>query len=253
MSHSITSRRGSTRRCWWESRTGSPPVRRLDRSVRRMSMSRPWGPRSRRRRRRTGVASSSWVISRYSRASSWGSSASKLLPARTSSSLAIATGTSTSAPCSPSAPSRGGAGVTPAPAPATVRRPVRGRSSGGAGAVRASPALGRSGAGSPNTEANTALNALTWARSDTNTPRAVQYSRRRLIGRTSVSARANSAGRSGVMGRPASSSRRLNAPASGGRSSSIVSTPKRGRPAVIRCARAARGRPRGSPPGPRRT
>ena len=58
-----------------------------------------------------------------------------------------------------------------------------------------------------------------------------------------------SAGRSGVTGRPASRRRRLNAPPSAGRSSSIVSDPE----VSHRCARAARGRPRGSPPGPRRT
>ena len=68
----------------------------------------------------------------------------------------------------------------------------------------------------------------TWAWSETNTARAVQYRRRRVSGRTSASARAKSAERSGVTGTPASCRRRLSAPASGGRSSWIVSTPKCG-------------------------
>src|SRR4029453_17330900 len=73
---------------------------------------------------------------------------------------------------------------------------------------------------------NTSSKALTCAGSDTKTARAVQYSRRRAIGWTSASARAKSAARAGVTGRPASRRRRLKAPASGGRSRSIVSTAK---------------------------
>ena len=125
------------------------------------------------------------------------------------------------------------------------RRPLVGRR----GAARRAASGARRGAGAPKIEKKTASKAATCARSDTNTARAVQYSRRRLTGRTSVSARAKSAGRSGVIGTPASCRRRLSAPASGGRSSSTVSSPKLSH----RCARAARGRPRGSPPGPRRT
>ena len=74
-------------------------------------------------------------------------------------------------------------------------------------------------AGSPKIEKKTASKASTCAWSDTNTERAVQYSRRGVIGRTSVSACAKAAERSGVIGTPASCRRRLNAPASGGRSS----------------------------------
>src|SRR5690349_8496957 len=46
------------------------------------------------------------------------------------------------------------------------------------------------------------------------------------MGRVSPSARAKSAARAGVTGTPASCSRRLNAPTNGGRSSTMVSTPK---------------------------
>ena len=51
--------------------------------------------------------------------------------------------------------------------------------------------------------AKTSSKAPTWDWSETKTERAVQYSRRRLTGRTSVSARANPAERSGVTGTPA--------------------------------------------------
>ena len=58
MSHSRTSRRRTTRRRRCASRIGSPPVRRLPRSVRRRSMCSPRRSRSARRVRRVGVASS---------------------------------------------------------------------------------------------------------------------------------------------------------------------------------------------------
>src|SRR5262249_14396795 len=76
----------------------------------------------------------------------------------------------------------------------------------------------------PNTAKNTASNALTCDGSDTNTARAVQYSLWREIGSTSASACANRVVRSTVTGTPASCSRRLNAPATSGRSSSTVCT-----------------------------
>ena len=58
MSHSSTIRRRTTRRRRRASRIGSPPVRRLPRSVRRRSMCSPRRSRSARRVRRVGVASS---------------------------------------------------------------------------------------------------------------------------------------------------------------------------------------------------
>ena len=95
MSQSITIRRRTTFRRRRASRIGSPAVRRLPRSVRRMSMCSPRRWRFARRVRRRGVAISSRLISRYSRASSAGSSASKRFPRSTSSSLAaVGTGTS---------------------------------------------------------------------------------------------------------------------------------------------------------------
>jgi hypothetical protein len=63
MSHSITIRRRTTRRRRRASRIGSPAVRMLPRSVRRMSMRSPRRCRSERRVRRLGVAISSCVIS----------------------------------------------------------------------------------------------------------------------------------------------------------------------------------------------
>ena len=129
-------------------------------------------------------------------------------------------------------------------------RPLVGRR----GTVRASSGSTRSSPrASPKTERKTASNAATCAGSETNTARAVQYSRRRVTGRTSVE-RAREVGR--ALGRHRARRRRAGAgsapPASGGRSSSIVSTPKASR-VSHRCAPAARGRPRGPPPGPRRT
>jgi hypothetical protein len=62
MSHSRTSRRGSIRRWRRASLIGSPPVRRLARSVRRMSMCSPWRPFLVRRIFRFGVASWSFAI-----------------------------------------------------------------------------------------------------------------------------------------------------------------------------------------------
>ena len=76
----------------------------------------------------------------------------------------------------------------------------------------------------PNTAKNTESNALTCDWSETSTARLVQYSRRRLIGTTNASARANAAVRSAVTGTPAACRRRLNAVVTAGRSSSIVST-----------------------------
>src|SRR5437762_1060801 len=113
-------------------------------------------------------------------------------------------------------PSRRGAG----------ERPVRLRVSGGRG--RCSSTSTAPSTRAPNTEKNTWSNAGTCAGSVTNTPRAVQYSRRRAIGRTRVKARAKSAPRTGVAGTPRSCRRLVSAPTSGGRSSSIVSRPKAG-------------------------
>src|SRR5436190_790430 len=147
----------------------------------------------------------------------------------------MASGTPTSAPSSSSSPARGGDDATLArrslctePSVDDLRSDV-GRSSAGVGTVGAS--LGCSlpaTPASPKTEKNTESKPSACAWSDTNTERAVQYSRRRVIGRTSASARAKSAERSGVTGTPASRRRRLNAPASAGRSSSTVSTPNTG-------------------------
>ena len=95
MSQSITIRRRTTRRRRRASRIGSPPVRRLPRSVRRMSTCSPRRSCSARRVRRVGVAISRRLIRRYRRASSPGSSASKRLVRSRSSSLA-ATGTARS-------------------------------------------------------------------------------------------------------------------------------------------------------------
>ena len=78
----------------------------------------------------------------------------------------------------------------------------------------------------PNTSANTWSKIRTCEGSETNTARAVQYSRRRATGRASRSAAAKRAARSALTGTPASCSRRPKAPTSGGRSSSMVSTPK---------------------------
>src|SRR3954464_8439162 len=210
MSHSITSRRRTSRRCRRARRIGSPAVRRLPRSVRRMSMRRPC-PRSYLRVRRIGVASCSRDISRYSWVSSSGSSASKLLEARRSSSLAIATGTSSSA----ASPLSLAVGDVP-------RAPCGGRCS--TGALRTSS--GSKGRSPPKTEKKTRSNAFTCALSETKIARAVQYSLRRDTGLTRSSARPNSPACAGVTGRPASRRRRPNAPASGGRSSTTLSTPK---------------------------
>ena len=149
---------------------------------------------------------------------------------------------------------------SPRPAPADARAarapalPPRRVPAGGAVGPWARSRLGRAssaGATRRRPSRTRASNAGKCEWSDTNTARAVQYSRRRLTGRMRVSARAKAASRSGVTGTPASCRRRPNAAASAGRSSSIVSTLKTA--GSIRSARAGRGRPRGSPPGPRRT
>ena len=83
----------------------------------------------------------------------------------------------------------------------------------------------------------------TCAGSETNTARAVQYSRRRQIGRTSASACAKRTARSGVTGTPASCRRRLER---AGQRRAGRARSSRPRSAVIAPPPAARGRPRGS-------
>ena len=249
MSHSRTSRRRTTRRRRYASRIGSPPVRRLPRSVRRRSTCSPRRWRSARRVRRIGAAIRSRVIRRWSASSSPGSSASKRLPRSRSSSLA-ATGTGSSPVAAPRSPDAIAAVAAPAggAAPPADRLSAR-RSSGGAGVRRRSSSGAASGSitRDPNTSANTASKARTWAGSETSVARAVQYSRRRATGRTRSSAWANRAERSGVTGTPAACSRRAKPATTAGRSSSTVSTFTR------RSRRAGRGRRRGPRPGPRRT
>ena len=104
----------------------------------------------------------------------------------------------------------------------------------------------------PKTEKNTASNASTCAGSETNTARAVQYSRRREIGRTSVSASAKSdrpAGRDRHAGIAQAPAQR----ADERRQVELDRLDAERRPVSHRHPRAAPGRPRGSPPGPRCT
>ena len=143
---------------------------------------------------------------------------------------------------------------------AAARRPARrascsarGRSSGGAATVARVVgvelvAVRRS----PKTEQKTASKAVTCAGSETNTARAVQYSRRRVTGRTSVE-RPREVGRARGRDRHAGV---VQAPAERADERRQVELdrldPERRRVSHRR-ARAARGRPRGSPPGPRCT
>ena len=252
MSHSITSRRGTTRRRRRASRSGSPPVRRLARSVRRRSVRRPWraalvAARAPQRRGDLEPRHQPVELRELVRVERVEALARQpLLVARHRErhldlggvlvALAAAPRRAGDAEPrrSPRRPPLRRAAARPAARP---RRAVR-----RAGRHRPGPPRRR-----PRRTPGRTPCACAW--SETNTERAVQYSRRRDTGRTSVSARAKSAGRSGVIGTPASCRRRLSAAASGGRSRWIVSTPK----SVTASARAARGRPRGSPPGPRRT
>ena len=183
------------------------------------------------------------------------SSASKRLAASSSSSLAIASGTSTSAPSSSSSPraparrrdARGARAARRARSCSDAGRVV-GRRGGGLRVGGVELVLGRGRAAEDREEHRVERLGVRLVGDEHRRGRS-STGAAAVIGRTSVSARAKSAGRSGVIGTPASCRRRLSAAASGGRSSSIVSTPE----VSHRCARAARGRPRGSPPGPRRT
>ncbi len=254
MSQSITIRRRTTRRRRCASRMGSPPVRRLPRSVRRMSTCSPRRSCSARRVRRVGVATSRRLISRYRRASSPGSRASKrLLRSRSSSLGPTGTGRSRSSSSGSSWPgARELAGEIPrcgkAEPARSTRRSSTVRWSGAAGMLRVSSRTGRAVSPSPvpKTAPKTASKARTWVASETSVARAVQYRRRRVSGRTAVRAWAKRAARSGVTGTPTSCRRRPNAPATAGRSSPIVRT--------VNCAWLTRGPPRagpGPPCGPR--
>ena len=248
---------GCRRLCLRASRSGWPSVRRLARSVRLRSTRLPCRLSSWRRVRRSGVASRMPVISRWSWASSCGSRASKLRPASRSSSLAMASGTWISGASSLPGPSPRAAAVawprssgSPSPGRAEPGSRVSGvgcRVSGVSGA--SSPT---SPAGLPNTSSKTASKAPACVRSETNTPLAVQYRRRRETGRTSVSA---SRERRRPLGRDRHA-RLVQAPAEGGRQRRQVELdrldPERAR-VSHGSARAARARPRGSPPGPRCT
>ena len=119
--------------------------------------------------------------------------------------------------------------------------------------ARSLPRPSPSGGAEPNTLANTRSNAGTCIRSDTNAARAVQYSLRREIGSTTASASANHAARSAVTGTPASCRRRLNDPATAGRSSPSVLTRNGCGTGVIAGLPMCRAPRRGSRPGPRRT
>ena len=113
------------------------------------------------------------------------SRASNRLTRSSSSSLAtIGTGTSRSgarsADLGAGAGTLAGLACWAGPGPRRVSALAVGRSSGGAWRRWTSASISPpAGSVVPNTSANTALNALTWPGSDTNTLRAVQYSRRR--------------------------------------------------------------------------
>ena len=128
------------------------------------------------------------------------------------------------------APSPGGPAAAPPRRGAPPRRvggvPAGWRSSGGRGvAARVlGPAARRRGRPRAEDREEDGVERRTCAASETSTARAVQYSRVRATGRSSVSASAKRAERSGVTGTPASCSRRPKAATSGGRSSSTVSS-----------------------------
>ena len=132
-----------------------------------MSTRRPWWAPTKRRVRRCGVASSRRDISRYSRASSSGSRVSKRFPARRSSSLAIATGTSASARSSPSLAREGeDPTVAGGRSRANTREPASfdvGRSSAGTDTLSAVSGRALSGgAASPKIERKIASKAGPW-------------------------------------------------------------------------------------------
>ena len=143
------------------------------------------------------------------------------------------------------APRAGGPARSPGPsrcvAAAVGRRRAWPRApSSGDGLVRRRP---------PKTAKNTASNAATCAGSETSTARAVQYSRRRTTGRTSVSACAKprrALGRHGHAGL-------VQPPAERADERRQVELDRLDAEVSHRCPRAAPGRPRGPRPGPRCT
>ena len=251
MSHSITSRRRTMRRRRRARRIGSPPVRRLARRVRRMSMRCAVAPAlvAARAAQRGGELQARHQpvelgeLVRLERVEAL--AGEPLLVARQRQRDARPRRSSGS-----SSPARGADDARPPPG-SSWRARRRGRDRA-LGAGRSSSGLGVLGLGAapPKTERKTASKAWTWDRSETKTERAVQYSRRRLSGRTSVSARAKPAERSGVTGTPAARRRWPSAP---GERRQVEVDRLHTANVSHRCARAARGRPRGSPPGPRRT
>ncbi len=269
MSHSRTSRRGTTRRRRYASEIGSPPVRSEPRSVRRRSMCSPRRSRSARR-----------VRAQRRREPDPGHQPGRAAPARPARARRSA-----SRPAAPRRWPRRGSGPRRRRCPASRRgrapprcqarrlpSPGRGSSpaepwpatSPGVEARVSSPAASpravsrrSSGASTrePNTAKNTRSNAATCAGSETSTARAVQYSRVRETGRVSVNALASRAERSAVTGTPAACRRRPKAATSGARSSSTVSSltpaspaPRRGRrPGPRRTSRPSRACGRSSP------
>ena len=231
MSHSITSLRGTTRRRRRARRIGSPPVRRLRAQraphVDALAVAPPLvAARAARRGGEPQARHQRVELRELVRLERCRSSCRRAAPRRSPSPAARRprrrrrrprrAATTTGCRAHPARPRRRprSRDRTPAARPPARRPCARSSGSNGSSATR-----------SPKIEKKTASKAVTCAGSDTSTARAVQYSRRRAIGRTSASARAKSAARAGVTGTPASCRRRLSAPASGGRSSSIVSTP----------------------------
>ena len=255
MSHSITSRRRATRRRRRARRTGSPAVRRLARSVRRMSIALAVAlslvaPRAAHRSRQSESGHQPVQLRELVRLERVEALARGALPRRWP-----ARGTASS-PRHPRSPARGAVhdtsrcdgGHRSAAERRRDRSPLAVRSRGD-GLVRGPTATSVGAPEHAGEDGVEGVPAPGRTRRGTRGPvQAPAGDRPHECERPSEIAR-----RAGVIGTPASCSRRLNAPASAGRSSPSGSTPNGCPERSPRAHRAPRARPRGSRPGPRRT
>ena len=248
MSHSITSRRRTTRRRRRASRIGSPPVRRLPRRVRRRSIAGRGAPlvaagapqRGGELEARHQPVELRELV-RLERV--------EALAGERSSSLAIASGTSTSPRRARRRPARRRR-RSPGAWPSWASPRGRGRSGGAGRFGSLGPARSGSRGASPKTERKTASKAGVGPVGDEH----------RARGPVQPAA----AVRPHQRQRPREAGRALGGHRHAGLAQALAQRPGERRQVEVdrldhlaklshRCARAARGRPRGSPPGPRRT